>query len=300
MHVRDNIHMIITKIIGGLGNQMFQYAVARDLALRHGNSFKVDIAAFDHYSLHQGFELNRIFGNVAPIVDKPEILRILGWQALPWVRRYLSHHRFSKFRSQAFVQEPGLDYWPAINNVPENCYLSGYWQSASYFNQSEAAIREDFSFVIPLSKENQAIADVMAGCSAVSLHVRRGDYVANAVTNAHHGTCSIAYYESAIKYITERVTDPVFFVFSDDIDWVKSHINISNKAHFIEHNKGQNSYCDMQLMSLCKHHIIANSSFSWWGAWLGSNPEKIVIAPQQWFAQSATPDGLIPASWICL
>ena len=279
---------------------MFQYAMIKNLALRRNDALKFDISAFDDYTLHQGFELNRIFGDIAPVSSKSEVFKILSWQALPLISRCLSHHRFSKLRSRAFVQEPSLDYWSGINNIPANCYLSGYWQSENYFKQSEVAIREDFSFVIPLSRENQAIADVMAGCNAVSLHVRRGDYVANAVTNAHHGTCSIAYYESAIKYITERVTDPIFFIFSDDIDWVKSHINMTHKAHFIEHNKGKNSYCDMQLMSLCKHHIIANSSFSWWGAWLGSNPEKIVIAPQQWFAQSATPDGLIPASWIRL
>jgi len=292
--------MIISKIIGGLGNQMFQYAVAKDLALRHGNTFKVDIAAFDHYLLHQGFELNRIFGNIAPIANKSEISRVLGWRASPWISRCLSHHRFSKFRSRAFVQEPSLDYWPDINNVPANCYLSGYWQSERYFKQSEAIIRDDFSFIIPMSEENQAVADVIAGCSAVSLHVRRGDYVANAATNAHHGTCSLAYYEAAIKYMAERVSDPVFFVFSDDINWVKYHVSIPHKTFFVEHNKGSNSYCDMQLMSLCSHHIIANSSFSWWGAWLGKNTEKIVIAPKQWFTKSAIPDGLIPASWICL
>lgn len=120
--------------------------------------------------------------------------------------------------------------------------------------------------------------------NSVSLHVRRGDYVRNSRTNATHGVCSIEYYQSAIEYILERVKHPILYVFSDDIEWVKQNLRTHLPTEYIDHNQGAASHFDMRLMSLCRHHVIANSSFSWWGAWLNPDPNKIVIAPRKWFA----------------
>ena len=130
--------------------------------------------------------------------------------------------------------------------------------------------------------------------------MRRGDYVSNKKTNSMHGVCSLDYYRNAIKTILKRVENPVFFVFSDDIAWVKNNLVIDAPNVFIDHNSCMESYNDMRLMSLCQHHIIANSSFSWWGAWLGTNSNKIVIAPKQWFAHTKSTDDLIPVAWLKL
>jgi hypothetical protein len=136
--------------------------------------------------------------------------------------------------------------------------------------------------------------------NAISLHVRRGDYANNPKTKATHGLCSLDYYQASVRQMAQKVARPHFFIFSDDMEWVQGNLKIDFPCVFVEHNRGAESYNDMRLMSLCKHHIIANSSFSWWGAWLNPNMEKIVIAPRKWFAsQTAVPD-LFPAGWIIL
>ncbi|HQS38500.1 MAG TPA: alpha-1,2-fucosyltransferase, partial [Methylotenera sp.] len=160
-------------------------------------------------------------------------------------------------------------------------------------------IRKDFTFKLALSVKNSAIIEQISQVNAVSLHVRRGDYVTNA-KNAFIGVCSLEYYRKAVEYVKNQVDKPVFFVFSDDIEWVKSNLPIDFPCFYIDHNHGIESFNDMRLMSHCKHHIIANSSFSWWGAWLNANSEKIVIAPQQWFANNTNVNDLLPESWIKL
>lgn len=142
---------------------------------------------------------------------------------------------------------------------------------------------------------------VGAGGTAVSLHVRRGDYVSDARTHAAHGLCSIDYYRAAVRYIIDRVEAPEFFVFSDDIAWARGNLDISHPCHYLDHNRGAESYNDMRLMSLCHHHIIANSSFSWWGAWLNPRDDKIVVAPARWFASgNRRLDDLFPPGWVTL
>ena len=140
----------------------------------------------------------------------------------------------------------------------------------------------------------------MSQLNAVSLHVRRGDYLSNPKSKAAHGTCSPEYYRAAIRHMAEVTKQPCFFVFSDDMDWVRQHLQIDYECQYIEHNSGTESYNDMRLMSLCRHHIIANSSFSWWGAWLNQRTDKIVIAPQQWFMNDNVTQDLYPQGWVKL
>jgi hypothetical protein len=145
------------------------------------------------------------------------------------------------------------------------------------------------------------IAEQISRVNSVSLHVRRGDYVANLKVAAIHGLCSKEYYASAIKFISKKVERPHFFVFSDDINWVENNFKINYPCTYINQNFSNESYNDLRLMSLCQHNIIANSSFSWWGAWLNCNSEKIVIAPKKWFANSDKRcDDLIPEKWVRL
>lgn len=146
---------------------------------------------------------------------------------------------------------------------------------------------------------NEQVAQNILSVNAVSLHVRRGDYVSNLTINQFHGTCSLEYYNQAIAQIAKKVETPHFFVFSDDPEWVKSNLKIDYSITIVDHNNADKNYEDIRLMSLCKHHIIANSSFSWWGAWLCRNPNKIVIAPLKWFNdKSINTTDLIPDGWI--
>ena len=292
--------MVITNLIGGLGNQMFQYAVGRALSLRHGVPLRLDISDFSWYGLHQGFELRRIFNCTEEIATKVDRRRVLGWQFFPGFRRLLLKPRMAVFRSKGFVVEPYLRYWEGIENIPSNCYITGYWQSERYFSEFSHQIRRDFSFYTPLSSENDELVNKINHLTAVSLHVRRGDFVNNPTTTAAHGLCSPSYYQMAIQYIAYRVSQPYFFIFSDDIAWVKENLEIGFPCQYVDHNQGAESYNDMRLMSLCQHHIIANSSFSWWGAWLNPSEEKIVVAPKRWFAKQIDTRDLLPPGWVSL
>lgn len=292
--------MIITQIIGGLGNQMFQYAAGRALSLKNDSTFVLDISGFENYELHQGFELQRVFRHRFETASKADIRRVLGWQSPAGIRRIVSRRPFASFCRKRFVVEPHFNYWPGINKLTNDCYLSGYWQSEKYFIDVALQIREDFVFKLPLEKQNAELVKQINQVNAVSLHVRRGDYAINPKTTATHGMCSLDYYRESIRYVAERVEQPHFFIFSDDIAWVKNNLKMDFPHVYVQHNHGAESYNDMRLMSLCRNHIIANSSFSWWGAWLNSSTEKIVIAPRKWFANQTDVQDLFPDGWVTL
>lgn len=287
-------------LLGGLGNQMFQYAAGRALALRKNTDHRLDISGFASYGLHRVFELQRVFACPAEIASTSDIDRLLGWQSKAYIRRLMSRPAFAAFRREAFVVEPYFHYWPGINKVPQDCCLVGYWQSERYFADAVQQIRADFTFRPPLDNKNAELAEQINRANSVSLHVRRGDYVNNPKTSATHGLCSLDYYHAAIRHVAERVQQPHFFVFSDDIAWVQANLKIEFPCFYVQHNRGVESYNDMRLMSLCRHHIIANSSFSWWGAWLNPNMAKIVVAPRKWLAKETDVQDLFPAGWVTL
>ncbi|WNC33617.1 MULTISPECIES: alpha-1,2-fucosyltransferase [unclassified Thermosynechococcus] len=291
--------MIFVNLIGGLGNQMFQYAVGRALSMTRGVPLRLDISDFASYQLHQGFELHRVFCCEAPIASLEDLKSVLGWWGVPKIRRAIANLQLSALCKGRLILEPHYHYWEQIHSIPSTAYLQGYWQSEKYFSEIADVLREDFKFRQPLSEINAQWADKITQCHSISLHIRRGDYVSNPMTHKVHGVCQLDYYYRAIEYITSLIDDPVFFVFSDEAEWAKSNLEISHPVYYVENNTGQESYNDMRLMSLCRHHIIANSTFSWWGAWLNNSPEKIVIAPQKWFATSDKDDSdLIPKTWI--
>ncbi len=292
--------MVISRIIGGLGNQMFQYAAGRALALSKSAEFRLDLRDFTGYALHNGFELERVFSISARTASGADYRQVLGWRASHLVLRALRQKNLSFLRGSKIVVEPGFSYWPSVVNAPDDCYLQGYWQSEKYFSHIAPAIRADFSFKIAPDSRNQELASNISQCNAVSLHVRRGDYAASPATRATHGLCPPDYYHQAIRHIAERVTQPVFFVFSDDVAWTKKNIAIEFPCHYVDHNRGSESYNDMRLMTLCRHHLIANSSFSWWGAWLNPKPEKVVVAPRKWFADGNNVMDIYPSGWVSM
>ena len=294
--------MITSKIIGGLGNQMFQYAAAKALAMRLGCSVGLDVTAFNGYKLHNGFELEKfsLYRDIAKISESrsTDALSIRGQsnvfqgKIIKFLVRKINSLKLSHYIESGFSFDEGLFKQKAPITI------EGYWQSYKYFDGIRGQILNDFNLITPPSGLNEEIASEISKNNSVSIHVRRGDYVANAHTNSYHGTCDLEYYQNAIREIEGVVAEPVYFIFSDDLDWVRQNLKISKKAIFVGHNKGNDSHFDMHLMSLCKHNIIANSSFSWWGAWLNKNPSKLVIAPRRWFAINQDSADLVPSAWV--
>jgi hypothetical protein len=196
-------------------------------------------------------------------------------------------------------KEPFFHYDINFNKASSNIYLIGYWQSENYFKSQEAQIRNDFRFRFPLTGKNEYWEQLINSTNAISLHVRRTDMINNPDIVKTHGSCGLDYYLEAANRISDGLEQPVFFIFSDDPEWCKENLHLSWPVHYIDNNQGDLAYIDMQLMSMCKHHVIANSSFSWWGAWLNTSNSKRVIAPKRWFADNTkdTSD-LIPSGWI--
>lgn len=182
--------------------------------------------------------------------------------------------------------------------LPDNVYLEGYWQSERYFEDIKEIVQKEFTLKTPLEGLNLILAEEIRTVDAVSMHVRRGDYVTDENVSTMHGVCDLEYYRKAVDKVVQTLKDPCFFVFSDDPEWVADNLKLRHPARYISHNSSL-AHEDLRLMSLCRHHIIANSSFSWWGAWLSTCHEKLVIAPNKWFNNfKVDTSDLIPKAWI--
>lgn len=284
---------ITVHIYGGLGNQMFQYACGRALALRHGADFRIDDRDFSAgpgqvFGLHHFNIVTDSGGNGKLPPSKRERLRYFFW-------RYLN-------LPPKFIRESGTLFDPKVLELKGDCLLHGYWQSERYFEDFGGQIREELTIKSPPSETNRQMLAELGRVPAVSVHVRRGDYVSNPKALAYHGTCGQEYYRKAARHIAENMTaEPVFFVFSDEPEWAREHLDLPFEMRIVNHNDSANNYEDMRLMASCRHHIIANSSFSWWGAWLNPSTEKIVVAPARWVADSVNANPHItPKSWVRL
>ena len=285
--------MIIVRLRGGLGNQLFQYAAGRRLAVIHKTEVVLDLSWFSRISFFdtpRKFELEKYKIKARAVSKKEFFLTVL----YRW--RVLCPFPFLKvFKERDFLFDGDF------LKLADNTYLIGYWQSYLYFEDIQNLIRKELHLNFPMENLDAAIAAKIKNCMSVSLHVRRGDYVSNSLASIFHGTCSLKYYTSAIQYIFHRVPEAHFFVFSDDIEWCRKFLPLTvNNSTFVEHNKSYSAQQDLRLMTFCKHHIIANSSFSWWGAWLNPDIKKIVIAPRKWFAIERQTHTLFPEDWILM
>jgi len=265
--------MIISRIMGGLGNQMFQYALARSLAIKNNALIAIDESAINADSLREP-RLDLLNTKISKDVEPGQYQQ---------------------------VAEKGFRFQASVLDLTGNILLTGYWQSEKYFKDIREQLVEDFSIKAPIQTENKKLLKVVEGCQSVSVHIRRTDYVTNSRTNQVHGLCSLDYYKKAIEIIDKNVKDSHLVFFSDDIEWVKDNLPEDKKrAHtYVDINGEGEEHLDMFLMSRCKHNIIANSSFSWWGAWLNQNKDKIVVTPTTWFqAKHLDTADLIPETWI--
>lgn len=268
--------MIITRLIGGLGNQLFQYAVARHVAERQHTDLKLDIRGFETYALHTyalgAFAIHEYY---ATIDD---------------VRKVMAIHTVEENKEFVFN--------PAVLDSPADAYLTGYWQTEKYFSSIQDIIRTECTVKTPQRGRDKVLAEEIAMCESVSIHIRRADYVTDSQTSAKHGTCTAQYYESAIAAVAARVNSPRFFIFSDDTMWAKANLKCAFPLTFIDHNGPDKNYEDLRLMSQCRHNIIANSTFSWWGAWLNTHAGAIKIAPRKWLNNDWDTRDVIPETWM--
>ncbi len=284
--------VVTVRLFGGLGNQMFQYATARAVAERTGAEVLLDLRGFESYVLRKP-ALHRWCVN-ARIASTRELHRYPEW------RLWLSRRLASMGVATRCYNEPRLGFDPTVLGMRTPLHLNGYFQSERYFASVRPKLFEEFVPQAPLSPANQRISQVAAETNSVSIHVRRGDYVSDPRNMDVHGICDVGYYDRAIELLRKRTGSATYFVFSDDLDWARQNIRTPGPVFHVEGNENDPEM-DIHLMTRCKHNICANSSFSWWGAWLNRNAGKIVVAPARWFA-STTLDAseLVPADWVRL
>lgn len=287
---------VITRLNGGLGNQLFQFSAGLSLALRLNCKLKLDLTEFSSDPLRH-YELDK-FCISAEMASPEEVSRVI-----------VNPTRFQRGYSRLLIKlgygldrialkENKFSYNEIFNNIRHPVYLCGYWQSQNYFMDSEQELRKELNMAGDLGNASKKFLEEILQCASVSLHIRRGDYVTNPSAAAVHGICSLGYYNTAVNHIGNLVKNPVFFVFSDDLQWAKDNLRCHYPMQFVDANGPDRSVEDMWLMKSCKHHIIANSSFSWWGAWLNERPDKIVIAPRVWFLdRKIDTRDLIPEKW---
>jgi hypothetical protein len=291
-----SISVITIQLRGGLGNQLFQYAMARSIALRHQEDLQLDLTFFRSYKWHAY--------SLAPFSIKASIAEENWRDKILKQQNSISNRLLRKFGFSNFlVYEKSLQFNQAYKDIRPNAYLIGFWQSENYFSHYASQLRKDLQITVHPSEDNAKLLSNILSCESVSLHIRRGNYVSVPSVYRVHGTCSIDYYRLAVKYLKEKLKNPSFFVFSDDINWAKENFKGDDRFYFVDLNDASHDYEDLRLMMNCNHHIIANSTFSWWAAWLNPSPSKLVIAPSRWFADQKKDmevRELVPKNWIRL
>lgn len=300
LDVKKSNKMNRVAIFGGLGNQMFQYALAIAMDAS-GIPTKISVNDYMLNRHYQGFELLKAFNVAIPIRDRFRVYVMNRFRPMlvnvsdSTVRKVIT--RLLNNRSNVYneIKEYYFD-----ENVfeQESVFLVGTWQSMKYFESQKTLIKEVFNFNKPSDLVNLKLANEIQSKNAVAVHVRRGNFIKPELADSRMLNDSLNYYHKAFNIINESVENPVFYIFSDDIQWAKENFKGTNFV-FVSHNKGSNSYLDMYLMTLCQHFIIANSSFSWWGAWLADNKDKKVIMPTPWVKKMDC-SSIYPTGWLTL
>ena len=286
--------------MGGLGNQMFQYAAARRLAVINRTTMKMDLGFLLDRTprenfFYRNYQLN-LFNIQERIADPDEAAFYSGKQTGFFNKCMARLKTRNLLGKPVHIYEPHFHFYPELLFAPENSYLEGYWQSEKYFKEIETVIRAEFTFKNDLDEKARELASRIQSVNSLCIHVRRCDFVGNPT----HGVMGVKYYQDGVNILTGIISSLQIFVFSDDIPWCKQNLVFQVPTFFIEDdNAGEKLGDHLHLMTLCKYFIIPNSAFGWWAAWLCSFPDKIIIAPKQWFliVQHNTRD-LIPDQWI--
>ena len=293
--------MIIIRLKGGLGNQMFQFAIGHIMSIKNNCTLKIDTQFFDLSKTDanvtaRDFELD-IFSIDYVLANQNDLLTYNKLSVVNRIKKKLGFNYPKKYnQSSSEYQKDLFLFKPPV-------FINGYFQSYKYYQGYEKNLKELFSFSVNVFQEkNLEILNLIETATTVSVHIRRGDYVKSLKVSQKHGVCSIEYYLNAIKLLSNKYDNLKFIFFSDECDWaINTFSHIAIDKIFVNHNIGNESWKDMCLMSKCNHNIIANSSFSWWAAWLNTYPEKTVITPKRWFTNSnKNTNDLIPLEWIQL
>lgn len=290
--------MIISRITSGLGNQLFQYATGRHLALKNNTGLYLDLSYYDYYDetdTLRSFKLSHFSFAYKVLQQSPleyvsKATRLLPKRSLPPL--------------VLFLKEKQFHFEPSVVEARANCIiLDGYWQSEAYFRDTKQVIRQELMPASAPSPEFDYYKQQIGNTpTAVSVHVRRGDYVSHPEFSKRFGFVGLDYYEQALKRLNEQHKNTRLYLFSDDHAWVHEHLPLPDNTVFVKNTGPDADVADLTLMSHCRHHIIANSSFSWWGAWLNPHTDKLVISPRQWYKQQPTwnTKDLLPSSWMAL
>ena len=292
--------MILVELSGGIGNQMFQYAFAYVLAHKNNTNIKLEVSFFDLPKAISGhtprnFELN-IFPNSYNFSNSDDINFFLQPSKCNQLKK-----KFGLNYPKIYL-ETQFHFQQELATIKSSAFIKGYFQSYKYWNGLEDTVRKIFHInENKLDEINARLLFKIKNTNSIAVHIRRGDYITDSVTQQFHGNCSFEYYMNAIHFIASKTKNFTLVFFSDDSNWVQSQFeHIPFSKIFLSHNFDQNSWKDLYLMQYCQHNIIANSSFSWWAAWLNQNPDKIVVAPKKWFAVSESEkntNDLIPSEW---
>lgn len=285
--------MKIIFICGGIGNQLFQYAFARKMQIITQDVVKIDSESFFKIFKEKKIKDSRSFllssfNCLYEEASNDDIKKIRN--------RYGLFSKVLRKFSNKFIYKYNITYNPDIFQIKGDKYIEGYWQSPNYFSDIREILLEELMPVNTFSHVALEYKKKIIESNSVSLHIRRGDYLSSQVLD-RYGACSLLYYSSAIKSMNEMVQNPYFYVFSDDINWAIENFNKFDGNFVFIKNEGLTDVEELLLMSLCQHNIIANSTFSWWAAWLNKNNEKKVIAPDPWFDKEPYDKDLIPKSW---
>lgn len=292
--------MIVVRLSGGLGNQLFQYAVGRRLAIRH----KTDLILEDSFYIKTPYGVTpRSYELVHYPIKARRVTASERFQLGVYSNRYtrIIRNYINIPGRYLYIREFSHQFNDFLLNAPNNIFLDGYWQSEKYFLGAESELINELQPIEDMSSDDALVAKEMKDTNSVGLHIRRGDYVTLESAKNHHGVCDLNYYQNAVNLISKNISNPVFFIFSDDLNWAKDNLNLKFPCFFIGHNSAQTGFQDLRLLSLANHQIIANSSFSWWAAWLNSNKNKIIIRPKKWLLRSPEVDEWIcPRNWISI
>lgn len=292
--------MIVIRLKGGLGNQMFQFAFGRKLAIMTGKELILDCSELEA-SYRNDEETSRSYElDIFDVKIKVQNQAVLVSSIID-----SAHSRFKRLLSCL----PGIKKDLLVNDSTElnvirwnntaRILVDGYFQSENYFSSIASMIRQDFQAKEFSDEQNIQLGKRINATNAVAVHVRRGDYISNPGASAHHNLLDNEYYSDAMKIINGKIKDPFYYVFSDDPEWCREQFKAVKNIEVVELNQMANRHYDLFHMMHCKDHIIANSSFSWWGAWLAEHPEQIVIAPLHWFKQESAGNlKIIPERWI--
>lgn len=275
--------MIIVQLSGDSGNQMFQYALGRRLSLIHQTELKLDIADFENRP--DNYKLDR-FNIRASVAEKKDVSQLVNLH-------YLRHAKADQIDAAFFSRQTSIESNPYLVTLRDNTYLTGECWNLAYFNTIKPLLRQELRVKTIPEGLNKKYLRQIAKQNSICVYLAR-----NNSSEDHLTALSLDYYYRAVEHIANKIKKPVFYLFSNDVAWCQNNFAINYPSYYVSHNDDANSFEDFRLMTNCKHHIIANSTFGWWSAWLNQNKRKIVISPDQWFSDSTMNEDFIPDQWV--